>query len=223
MLFRSPTILDAWRGEKWREPDLCEDTELQQVDLRLFTIALMPEECTVFLTNLFGEKAYQKLTSEEQIILGTAYLEDSVSNQRLQQMLEMHPTDIGKVLSGLVEKGMLLSEWKGRWTTYTINAVYKKSAKQLELLDMDSPKIEFRNETDKIIYNYICANGLITTKEVIANTKIKTQQGASVALMRLISRDLIVKRGSGHNVYYTLKKSRRTKAPTTAHTTEEQL
>ena len=34
------------------------------------------------------------------------------------------------------------------------------------------------------------------------------QQGASVALLRLISRDLIVKKGSGHKVYYTLKKHR---------------
>lgn len=203
-----PTILDAWRGEKWREPDLYEDAELQQVDLKLFTIALMPEECTAFLNELFGEKTYQKLTSEEQIILGTAYLESAVSNERLQQILELHPTDIGKVLSGLVEKGMLLSEWKGRWTTYRINTEYKKSAEQLDLSDIDVPEIDFRNETDRIIYNYICANGLITTKEVIANTKITTQQGASVALLRLVSRDLIVKQGSGHNVYYTLKKSR---------------
>lgn len=123
-------------------------------------------------------------------------------------MLELHPTDIGKTLSGLVEKGMLISEWKGRWTTYTINTQYKKTAEQLDLSGFEESKIEFSNDTDRIIYDYVCANGLITTKEVIANTKITTQQGASVALLRLISRDLIVKKGSGHKVYYTLKKHR---------------
>lgn len=199
-----PTILDAWRGEKWREPDLYEDAELQQVDLKLYTIALMPEECTIFLTELLGERIYQRLTSEEQIILGTAYLEDSVSNQRLQQILDLHPTDIGKVLSGLVEKGMLISDWKGRWTTYAINREYQKVEEQLDFADLDKPEITFSNPSDKTIYNYICENGMITTKQVIANTRITTQQGASQALNRLISRGLVVMKGSGHNVYYEL-------------------
>lgn len=203
-----PTILDAWRGEKWREPDLYEDAELQQVDLKLFTIALMPEECTVFLNKLLGPRAYQRLAPEKQIILGTAYLEKTVSNQRLQQMMDLHPTDIGKLLSDLVDNGMLISERKGRWTTYTINTDYEKPAEQLDFLDISEPKIEFKNETDRIIYNYICTNGFITAKQVIANTRLTTQQGASVALLRLISKDLIVKQGKGHNVYYTLKKGR---------------
>ena len=201
-----PTILDAWHGEKWRQPDLFEDAELQQVELRLFTIALMPEECTVFLTELLGEKTYQHLSPEEQIILGTAKLEGSVSNQRLQQMLELHPTDIGKILAGLVEKGMLISEWKGRWTTYTVNAEYKKPEEQLDFSDIEEWKIEFKNGTDRIIYNYIRTNGLITSKQVRAITRIQTQQGASAALNRLIGRGLIVKRGEGQNFYYVLAK-----------------
>ena len=187
-----PAILDAWKGEKWRQPDLYEDAELQQVDLKLVTVALRPEECTRYLVDLLGEKTYQKLTPDEQIILGTARLEGSVSNQRLQQMLDLHPTDIGKVLAGLVDKGMLISDWKGRWTTYTVNAEYKKLAEQLDFSDIEEPEIEFKNETDRIIYNYIRTNGLITSKQVIANTKIRTQQGASAALKRLIDRDLVV-------------------------------
>ncbi len=203
-----PTILDAWRGEKWRDPDLYEDTELQQVDLKLYTIALMPEECTIFLSELLGTKVYQKLTSEEQIILGTAYLEGSVSNQRLQQMLDLHPTDIGKILSGLVDRGILLSEWKGRWTTYTINSEYKKQAEQMDFSDIEEQGIKFKNETDRTIYNYICENGLITTKQVMAITRIGTPPGASVALKRLIDKGLVQKQGSGRNTHYVLMKSK---------------
>jgi predicted HTH transcriptional regulator len=199
-----PTILDAWRGEKWRQPDLYEDAELQQVDLRLFTIAPMPEECTLYLSNLLGERTYQRLTSDEQIILGTAYLESSVSNQRLQQMLDLHPTDIGKVLSGLVEKGILLSKWKGRWTTYTINTEYKQPLEQMDISDIEEPEITFKSETDRSIYFYVRANGFITAKQVIANTRINTQQGASAALNRLINRGLIKKQGVGHKVHYVL-------------------
>lgn len=203
-----PTILDAWKGEKWRQPDLYEDDELQQVELKLFTIALMPEECTAYLTELLGERTYRRLSSEEQIIFGTAFLEQSVSNQRLQQMLDLHPTDIGKILSRLVEKGMLLSAWKGRWTTYTINKDYKKRPEQLDFSDFNEPEIEFTNETDKQIYGYIKINGMITAKQVIDITRINTQQGASNALNRLIARGLIIKAGVGHHTHYVLAKEK---------------
>ena len=49
-----PAILKAWGKEKWRQPDLYDDQELQQVELKLWTISLMPEECTEFLLNKFG-------------------------------------------------------------------------------------------------------------------------------------------------------------------------
>ncbi len=199
-----PTILDAWRGEKWREPDLYEDTELQQVDLKLYTIALMPEECTQSLIALFGEKTYRHLSAEEQVILGTAFLEQSVSNQRIQQMLDLHPTDIGRILSGLVDKSMLVSDWKGRWTTYTINTDYEKKCEQLEMTDMELQEITFKNEADKLIYDYIRENGLITTAQVVTITKIGTKQGASVALNRLIQRGLVKKVGVGHGTHYVL-------------------
>ena len=135
-------------------------------------------------------------------------MEGSVSNQRMQQMLDLHPTDIGKVLSGLVDKGMLVSEPKGRWTTYTINKEYQQVPEQLNLSDIENTEIIFGSETDRIIYQYIRANGLITTKQVVANTRISTQQGASAALNRLIGRGLIEKTGTGHNVYYVLPQNK---------------
>ncbi len=198
-----PTILDAWRGEKWREPDLYEDAELQQVELRLYTIAMMPEECTAFLSSLLGIATYQKLSSEEQIVLGTAYLEGSVSNQRLQQMLDLHPTDIGKILSGLVDKRMLISEPKGRWTTYTINREYQQTPDQISLSDYEEPNPQL-NATDHVIYQYIRTNGLITAKQVLGLTRISTVSGANVALKRLIQRGLVQRKGSSHNTYYVL-------------------
>lgn len=63
---------------------------------------------------------------------------------------------------------------------------------------------EFHNETDRLIYNYIKENGFITAKQVITITAIKTQQGASVALNRLMTRGLIEKSGTGHLSHYIL-------------------
>ena len=115
-----PTILDAWQRENWRRPDLQDNTDLKQVELRLWTVSLLPEECTVFMHKTFKD-AYDRLSSDEQITLCTAYTENSVSNTRLQSILDMHPADIGKLLADLTEGGFLKRNSKGRWTTYTVN------------------------------------------------------------------------------------------------------
>lgn len=60
-----PAILSAWGKEKWRQPDLYDDQELHQVELKLWMVSLMPEECTEFLLNRFGVN-YQHLPSKEQ-------------------------------------------------------------------------------------------------------------------------------------------------------------
>lgn len=88
-----PTILKAWGEENWRQPDLYDDQELHQVDLRLWMVSLMPVECTEYLNSLFG-MSYQKLKSEEQIIMATTYLEGKVSNTKLQSVLGLHATDV---------------------------------------------------------------------------------------------------------------------------------
>lgn len=200
-----PAILSAWGEERWRKPDLSQNEELHQVELKLWMISLMPVECTEYLQQLFGLK-YNHLNKEEQIILGTAYLENGVTNVRMQSILDLHSTDIGRILSSLVEQNMLLADRKGRWTSYRINFNYEMLPEQYQMSDMQQTEIEFRNETDRIIYEYVCANGFITTAQVQQITRIKTSQGASVALNRLISQQLLKMVRNGKNVTYELDK-----------------
>ena len=110
-----PTILNAWGAEQWRKPDLSQNEELHQVELKLWMISLMPPECTEYLCQLFGV-AYKHLDKDAQIILGTAYLEDGVTNTRMQSILNLHSVEIGHILSNLVDKNMLIVNKKGRWT-----------------------------------------------------------------------------------------------------------
>lgn len=117
-----PTILAAWQKENWRKPDLLDNIDLQQVELRLWMISLMPEECTLYMHRLFRD-AYPQLSANAQVALCTAYTEGNVSNTRLQSILDMHPADISKLLADLTEGGYLKRNPKGRWTTYTINDV----------------------------------------------------------------------------------------------------
>ena len=185
-----PTILSAWGEENWRKPDLKQNEELHQVDLKLWMISLMPQECTEFLQSLFGWK-YSRLSSEAQIILGTAYLEKVVTNSRMQSILELTSIEIGHILSELVNEKLLIANKNGRWTSYRLNTDYQIAAEQVEISDITNQSVTFKNETDRIIYEYAKTNGFITSAQVQQITSIKSRQGASVALNRLIKRDLL--------------------------------
>lgn len=198
-----PTILSAWGEENWRQPDLSENPDLREVTLRLLTISLMPAECSNFLQNLFGA-AYTRLERNEQIILGTAYLENGVSNTRLQTILGLHSTDVGKLLTHLVEQNMLVVNSRGRWTTYSINNGYIPTNEQTSFDDIQT-SYDKLNETGKLIYDYIRANGSITAKKVIEITRIRTQQGASSALKRLIELELVKAVHHGRYWIYELR------------------
>lgn len=199
-----PTILSAWGEENWRKPDLSENEELHNVDLKLWMVSLMPQECSEFLQALFG-LAYSHLSKNEQIILGTAYLEEEVTNSRMQSILGLHSVDIGHILSELVSQGMLIPHRKGRWTTYAINTDYEIRPEQVRLEDINAPALIFKNETDKIIYEYIRTNKFITTHQIIQITRINTTQGASVALNRLMNMGLLEKVQKGKQVFYQLR------------------
>ena len=156
-----PTILNVWKEENWRKPDLSENTELHIVELKLWTLSLMPKECTDHLRELMGAD-YDQLPSVDQIILCTTYLEREISNSRIQILLNMHSTDVGKHLYELVEKDMLLVTPNGRWTTYRLNEEYQiKMDNQISIRIEDTKPVLY--ETDRIIYDFICANEFITT------------------------------------------------------------
>ena len=200
-----PTILSAWGEENWRKPDLSEDVDLHLVELKLWMISLMPQECTEYLLKLFGP-AYSRLSNNEQIILGTAYLEGEVTNSRLQSMLDLHSIEIGHVLAGLVGNKMLVPDRKGRWTSYHLNEAYVIQPEQMELTDIGPEEIHLKNQTDQAIYDYIRTNGFITANQVLNISRINTTQGANVALGRLIKADLVVMVRKGRHVIYQLKR-----------------
>lgn len=196
-----PTILSAWGEENWRKPDLSEDTELRQVNLKLWMISLMPQECTEHLQTLFGNK-YSRLNKEEQIILGTAFLEGSVTNARMQSILDLHSTEIGHVLAGLVDTNMLIADKKGRWTSYILNEEYQAQDEQLDIEEIQSGGIVFQNDTDRAICEYAKINGFITITQIIQITRITTRQGAYVAINRLIDQKLLCSKGKGKSKVY---------------------
>ena len=198
-----PTILSVWGNENWRKPDLSQNEELHQVELRLWMISLMPQECSEYLQKLFGW-VYEKLNKAEQLILGTAYLEKGVTNSRMQSIIELNGVEIGHILASLVEQNLLNVNRKGRWTSYSLNTEYQIPAEQMQI-KIQPNLIVFKNETDRIIYEYIKTNGFITAQQVLGITRIKTTQGANTALGRLMDADLIQKIRKGRQFIYEIK------------------
>lgn len=54
----------------------------------------------------------------------TAYQEKSVTNVRLQELTNKHSQEINKLLSDLVEEGLLLPQGVGRGTTYVLSDTF---------------------------------------------------------------------------------------------------
>lgn len=195
-----PTILSAWSEENWRKPDLQENDDLNHVELKLWMVSLMPQECSEYLQKHFGW-VYMRLGKHEQIILGTAYLERCVSNSRMQAILHLNSIEVGHMLAELVRKKLLLINKNGRWTSYMVNQEYTIPAEQIDL-NRSSGNITLKNDTDKLIYDYIQTNGFITTAQILGITKINTLSGASVAINRLIKLGLVKKIRRGKHFIY---------------------
>lgn len=115
-----PTILSAWKQEKWKTPDLREDYDLRQVDLKLWMVSLFPKEAIEELQRRFG-KAFDNLSANEQAVLVTALLENEINSSRIQNLLDLNVIEVGKLLFHLTNTGYLISTGRGRGTTYSVN------------------------------------------------------------------------------------------------------
>ncbi len=192
------------KKENWRKPDLSQNEDVHVVELKLWMTSLMPDECIEYLHGLFGS-SYMQLDREEQLILGTAYLEGSVTNVRIQTMLKRNGVEVGHILAKLVDKGMLIADKRGRWTSYTLNAEYESHGEQHGTVNVSQQMLIFKNNTDKEIYKYIETNGFITVHQVLEISRITTTQGANAALGRLMKNGLVEKVQRGKQFIYILK------------------
>jgi ATP-dependent DNA helicase RecG len=99
-------IRRSWMERHWQAPRLSESTQPDRVQLLLPMISTLPKDIMDRLDARFGD-LFRALGGQEVQILVTAEQEGEVSNQRLQEMLPLHPADITRLLRSLVDKGML--------------------------------------------------------------------------------------------------------------------
>ncbi|MCG5534889.1 ATP-binding protein [Ectothiorhodospira mobilis] len=112
-------IRRSWHAHLWQPPSLKETLRPDRVILTLPLISVMPEDVMARLQQRFGQ-AFKDLSPDEAQTLVIAALEQQVTNRRLQEMLTLHRVDITQMLSGLVEKGMLVPHGRSRGAYYTL-------------------------------------------------------------------------------------------------------
>ena len=145
-----PTILDACRQEQWRKPDLKEAADLRTVDLKIWMVSLMPEEISAKLHDMYGN-AFDQLNGIEKRVLATAMLEDEIDNGTIQTLLEQNSLEVGHLLSHLVERQLLVSDGKGRWTMYQVNKNFMDSTAQDTAQDTMLKNNNIHNTTQETV------------------------------------------------------------------------
>ena len=114
-------IQDGWKDQQWRAPRLTEQHEPDRVRLDMPMISLMPQWAFAGLRERIGPD-FERLAQPERIALATAMIEGDVTNTRMQDLVKDHPSDITKLLRGLVGKSLLDTDNQRRWTRYRLPA-----------------------------------------------------------------------------------------------------
>ena len=91
--------------------------------------SVISEECIQQLRTILGETVFQSLDNEEVLILSVALTEGTVKNSLIQTLLDKNSLQVGKLLYSLVERNILVTESRGRWTSYGVNQNFRKVEK----------------------------------------------------------------------------------------------
>ena len=111
-------IMAGWDELHWSKPYLKLEEHPNRVKLILPMFHILPEQVMANLQKQFP--TIGELTTNELTVLTFCSVEGCISNNRLQYILKLHPTDITFLLKGLVERGYLESDNKRRWANYHI-------------------------------------------------------------------------------------------------------
>ena len=125
-------IITGWKESNWSSPMLEEKYRPDKVILTLPLISMLDNPIKDKLVNMFGERVLV-LGHDKVLTLAFAVTEGVVSNERLRYTLNMHRSDISKMLKELCTEGYLVSNGRGRGTTYQLNTEEKPTSSEENL------------------------------------------------------------------------------------------
>jgi len=144
-------IMSGWQQSHWRKPFLEIEHQPSRVLLTLPMFSVIPESTLNELNVIFDDLSY--LSPDELTALSFCQIEGSISNQRLQYVLNLHSSDITSLLKKLCADGYLQSDNNGRWTTYKLKQKVatsdKKVATSSRKVDTSDEKVDTSKESVK--------------------------------------------------------------------------
>ena len=154
-------------------------------------LSMIPSECLDDLREIYGEK-FNKLDKDKVLALVTAYLEDEVTNARLQTICNNHPYDITKMLHELEQENYLIVDGYGKGKIYYINKDFLGN----------NYNVDLSNDELKII-DFIKIKGYISNN--LSRQGLGFSKDKNISLFNsLIKKGIIKKEGSGNKVIYKL-------------------
>lgn len=148
-------IMQGWKDANWRRPYIEETGKPDKVELFLPMESLISDEVILELKGIFGNKI-ELLDHNNLTVLAFAIENDEISNGSLQTVLELHPTDITKLLRQLCKDGLLISSGFGKGTTYHINHDYQlptnvtSSVTSSDVPSSDVPSCNKLNDSESV-------------------------------------------------------------------------
>jgi predicted HTH transcriptional regulator len=186
-----PVIISAWNQQHWRAPELEENVGLNYVSLKLWMLSMIPSECLDYLKKIYGDK-FNKLNKDKVLALVTAYLEDEVTNLRLQTICNNHPYDITKMLHELEQENYLMVDGYGKGKLYYINTDFLANDYEVNL-----------SEDELKVIDFIKTNGYISN--TISRQNLGFSKDKNIRLFNsLIKKGIIEKEGAGNRLIYKL-------------------
>jgi predicted transcriptional regulator len=154
-------IMTGWQESHWRRPFLEIENQPDRVKLTLPMFSVIPDAVLNELNAIYDDVS--NLTADELTALSFCQIEGSISNQRLQYVLNMHSADITTLLKKLCANDYLESDNNGRWTTYKLK----------EKVASSNPKVDTSNKVATSLEN--ADNQTITQSKVdTSNAKVDT-------------------------------------------------
>jgi predicted HTH transcriptional regulator len=162
-------IMAGWKELHWRRPYLELESQPDKVKLTLPMFSVIPDSTLDELRAGFGD--ITQLPPNELIALSFCLIEGSISNHRLQYVLNMHRTDITSLLKKLCAENYLESDNNGRWTTYKIKGKVATSDEKVATSDDGMIVPDFHNkklkgEDMEIAILQLCKNQYVKKEDI---------------------------------------------------------
>ena len=110
-------IRRGWAAQHWQLPMVHELTRPDRVCWHLPMVSLISPKTQARLEQRFGDEL-KSFSGDEIKVLAIAEAENTVDNGRVQQISNLHPTEVTQVLQGLVAKQALVQTGQTRGARY---------------------------------------------------------------------------------------------------------